>query len=321
MKKIYIIGGDGFTGQHTYKLLLKNGYNAVIVDIKNDNSNDYINCDIRFKKKMQQLDIDKNSIVINLAAKQYHEDVPSRSKRKQFFFETNYNGTKNILEIMQLKGCKNLIYFTTDMIYGKPTELLLKESHQRAPFGPYGKSKAMSEDLCETYRREQGFNITIFRPRLIMGPGRLGILKKLFKLIDLNLPVPLIGKGENNYQMISVYDCANAILKAIKHNIPNENFNLGSNNPPSVKILLKELIHNVNSKSFLLPTYAPLVKKALNIFDKFGISIMYPEQFMIADENYLLDITKAKDKIDWEPEFNDKEMIIQAYNFYKKEKK
>ncbi len=32
-----------------------------------------------------------------------------------------------------------------------------------------------------------------FPPRLIIGPGRLGILEKLFKLINYNLPVPMIG--------------------------------------------------------------------------------------------------------------------------------
>jgi dTDP-glucose 4,6-dehydratase len=59
-------------------------------------------------------------------------------------------------------------------------------------------------------------NISMFRPRLIIGPGRLGILEKLFKLIDMNLPVPMIGSGKNPYQFISVFDCAEACAPAWK---------------------------------------------------------------------------------------------------------
>ena len=45
---------------------------------------------------------------------------------------------------------------------------------------------------------------------MIIGPGRLGLLKKLFFLIKNNLPVPMIGSGKNRYQFISVFDCADA---------------------------------------------------------------------------------------------------------------
>jgi dTDP-glucose 4,6-dehydratase len=73
--------------------------------------------------------------------------------------------------------------------------------------------------------------ISIFRPRLIIGPGRLGILSKLFTLIDANLPVPMIGSGRNPYQFISVFDCAEAARLAWRAGVPNEAYNLGSDNP------------------------------------------------------------------------------------------
>ena len=47
-----------------------------------------------------------------------------------------------------------------------------------------------------------------------MGPGRLGVMKKLFEAIAQNKPVPLIGNGLNYYQMVSVKDCANAAILA-----------------------------------------------------------------------------------------------------------
>lgn len=62
--------------------------------------------------------------------------------------------------------------------------------------------------------------------------GRLGILEKLFKLVDHNLPVPMIGSGRNPYQFISVFDCASAARAAFSAGVPNEVYNLGSLNPP-----------------------------------------------------------------------------------------
>lgn len=312
--KIILIGSEGFTGKYTYQLLKDYDFDVFPVDIKTEN-NTY-QCDIRYKDQLEKIPINQNDIVVHLAAKQYHKDVPSKNKRNNFFFDTNFYGTKNILEMMVQNKCMNMIYFTTDMVYGKPNNVPVNENHGRNPFGPYGKSKVVSENLCDWYRKNKNFNITIFRPRLIMGPGRLGILEKLFKLIKYNLPVPLIGNGKNYYQMISVYDCALAILLAIKSGIPNENFNLGSLNPPNVESLLKNLIKKVNSKSFILKTPAKIVKSILRFMDDLDLSIMYPEQFMIADENYLLDISKAQNILNWVPQYNDQDMIFDAYKYF-----
>jgi nucleoside-diphosphate-sugar epimerase len=110
-------------------------------------------------------------------------------------------------------------------------------------------------------------NISLFRPRLIIGPGRLGILEKLFKLIDWNLPVPMIGSGRNPYQFISVFDCAEAARLAWKAGVPNEAYNLGSLNPPPVRKLLGDLIKHAGSKSILVPTPGWAVKRTLDLLD------------------------------------------------------
>ena len=37
---------------------------------------------------------------------------------------------------------------------------------------------------------------------------------------------------------------------------------------------------------------------------------------MIADENYILDISKTERELNWEPKYNDSDMIIEAYKEY-----
>lgn len=320
MKNIIIIGSEGFTAKYLVKSLLDKNYNCIKVDKLEKDFNEYYQCDINKKDTLNRIPLHSNDIVIHLAAVQYDLAVPNYANREKYFLDTNYLGTKNVLEWMYKANCSHMIYFSSDMVYGQPQAIPINENHPRNPFGYYGLSKKMTEDLCYKYIEKYGFNITIFRPRLIMGPGRLGILKKLFQLIKLNMPVPLIGNGNNYYQMISVYDCVDAIAKAIKLDVPNSTINLGSATPPTVRILLDKLIKSVGSKSITTALPAKPIKLVLYLLDRLGISIMYPEQYMIADENYLLDIKKAQNVINWHPQFSDQDMIIQAYDYYIKGK-
>lgn len=315
MKRIIVIGGAGFLGQSLVPMLLsEGGYTVLVVDLTEpENSGDgFVRRDIRegfdfiFKPE---------DIVVHLAANQYHNKIP-RNNREAYFSDTNTRGTQNILECMQRCGTRNIIYFSTDMVYGLPQKLPVRTDHPQNPFGPYGQSKKDSEAICEEFRK-RGMNITIFRPRMIVGPGRFGILTKLFTLMDKNLPVPMIGLGKNCYQMIAVDDCAKAVVQAIKKDFPNNAYNLGSKNPPMVKDLLRSVIQKSGSKSLLIPTWGSGVKAVLALLGSVGLEIMYREQYMIADQNYLLDISATERDLDWAPEHGDADMLAAAYDRYK----
>jgi len=191
--KHIITGGDGFLGTELAKKLVARGEKVLALDIKKTSSPhyddiDFMMVDITDKQALSTVPVDDDDIVYHFAARLL---VPI----------IKYQGTENLLDFLENQtGCRKVIYYTTDMVYGHTVENPRPESHARVPLGPYGDAKYQSELLCEKYR-ERGFNITLFRPRLIIGPGRLGILESLFKLIDKNLPVPTIGGGRNFYQL------------------------------------------------------------------------------------------------------------------------
>jgi len=126
----------------------------------------------------------------------------------------------------------------------------------------------------------------------------------------------MIGYGQNKYQFISVFDCADALVHSLKSNQANEIFNLGSDNPPTVKNLLSNLIKHANSKSFLIPTFHPAVKVILGILDSFNLSLMYPEQYLIADKDYILDTTSLKIDLGFVPKDSDQEMLFRGFDSY-----
>ncbi len=320
MKHI-IYGGDGFVGSHLADRLNKEGETVIVTDIVKSNHAHYkqgvefVTLDVTRPEDFDKVEIRPEDALYNMSAMML-SPIVTRAERYDFFWPVNYFGTENLLKAMEKAGAKNLVHFTTDMIYGHTVINPMTEEHPVAPIGEYGESKLATEKLADEYRKK-GFNISLFRPRLIIGPGRLGILEKLFKLIDYNLPVPMIGTGKNPYQFISVFDCAEAARLAWKKGFPNEAYNLGSENPPSVRKLLGDLIKEANSWSILLPTPAPLVKLTLNTLDWLNMPIMDPEQYMIADEVCILDCAKAERDLGWKAGYRDEDMLKAAYREYR----
>src|SRR5690606_25330705 len=319
MKHI-IFGGDGFVGRHLAPKLLADGQEVVVADIVKSDLPHYrqirfVHCDVTDGASVEAAGIGPDDMVYNLAAKML-SPIQVRAKRLDSFYPVNYHGTVHIIEAMDKAGAKNLVHFTTDMIYGHTVTFPMTEDHPVAPLGEYGRSKLDTEVLASEWRG-RGMSITLFRPRLIIGPGRLGILEKLFRLINLNLPVPMIGSGRNPYQFISVFDCAEAARLAWKAGVPNEAYNLGSLEPPPVRKLLGDLIRHAGSRSLLVPTPAWAVKRTLDLLDRLNMPLMDPEQYLIADEMCVLDVSKAGRELGWVPKHRDEDMLIAAYDEYR----
>ena len=318
-----IFGGDGFVGRHLAPKLLADGQEVVVADIVKSDLPHYRNarfvqCDVTEPASINCVGIEADDMVYNLSAKML-SPIQVRAKRHDFFFPVNFHGTEHIMQAMDKAGANRLVHFTTDMIYGHTVTYPMTEEHPVAPLGEYGLSKLKTEELAVEWRK-RGMAISLFRPRLIIGPGRLGILEKLFKLIDMNLPVPMIGSGRNPYQFISVFDCAEAARAAWKAGVPNEAYNLGSLNPPPVRKLLGDLIKEAGSKSLLIPTPGWAVKRTLDLLDLMNMPIMDPEQYLIADEECVLDVSKGERQLGWVPQYRDEDMLIAAYKEYRAKK-
>ncbi len=74
--------------------------------------------------------------------------IVTRDERHEFFWPVNYHGTVHIMEAMKKAGAKNLVHFTTDMIYGHTHTVPMHEDHPVAPLGEYGHSKLATEELA-----------------------------------------------------------------------------------------------------------------------------------------------------------------------------
>lgn len=314
-----VTGGCGFIGEHLVHRLAAMGEPVLVFDWvaplrELPPQVTLLRGDIRERSDLVRLALRPDDIVYHLAARQFHAGVPQFG-RDRWFAEVNTSGTSLILETMEENGADRLIFFSTDMVYGLPNRTPVPTNHPLRPLGPYGKSKAGAEVLLSRYL-QRGMRISVFRPRLVTGPGRYGILLRLFRLIKAGLPVPMIGDGRNRYQMVSVHDCVDAALKAVDLNFPSGPFNLGSTDPPTVRELLEFMVSRAGSRSQVVATPASLVKGLCKLLDLSGIPVLYPEQFQIADRDYILDTGDTARALHWVPKHGDRDMMVAAYEEY-----
>lgn len=315
--KYLVVGGNGFLGRILVEKLLKLGKKVKVMDKNNKNINPKVNFLNKNILDLNELDLDyfkDVKVVYHLAAYQYHSELPIFNQYK-VFYNNNTKGTENIINICKKSNVQKFIYVSTDMVYGIPKTNPIKENHEKNPLGDYGKTKLLAEKIVEN----SNLDYVILRPRLIIGPGRLGVFKILFKWIKKNKPVFLIGKGENRYQMIGVYDCAEACILCLNPRIKNKIYNLGSDNPPTVYDEIKYVTNKAGSNSKIYKLNSRLIMLCLNILEFLHISPLKKEQYLIADKNYILDTTKIKKETGWSPKFNDRDMLLEAYNYLKNE--
>ena len=184
--------------------------------------------------------------------------------------------------------------------------------------GAYGESKIQAEKLCEDYRK-RGLSVTIIRPKTFVGTHRLGVFEILFDWIKDGKRIPVIGSGNNRYQLLDVADLVEAIyLLLIEKNSKkiNQTFNLGAEKFKTVKEDLQELFNYASSGSKILPTPAFLVKKALWLFEKLKLSPLYQWVYDTADKDSFVSINRLSETLHWQPKFSNSQALIKAYQWY-----
>ena len=114
------------------------------------------------------------------------------AKDKALFQSVNVRGTQNMLEAARGEGVAKVVYTSSSAVFGAPRNNPVTEDTPPAPGEAYGRAKHDGEALCRQYA-ERGLDVTIIRPRTIMGHGRLGIFQILFEWIREGRNVPVLG--------------------------------------------------------------------------------------------------------------------------------
>ncbi|MFV0472121.1 MAG: NAD-dependent epimerase/dehydratase family protein [Paludibacteraceae bacterium] len=225
--KILITGSSGFIGKYLRDELTKTNHELFFFDI----SEGIDISDWNTAKNINGMDV-----VIHLANLSF---VPDSYREPRKFYEVNYLGTLNMLELCRQNKAK-MIYFSSYM-YGTPQYQPIDENHPVSAYNPYAQTKLICENLCEGYNRDFRVPIIIFRPFNIYGNGQNPnfLIPTIINQAKSGKIIVKDDRPKRDY--VHVTDIVNAVLKAIETIIEItglQTYNLGSGESHSVKKII-----------------------------------------------------------------------------------
>ena len=251
--KIIVTGGAGFIGKHLVGFLVTKGINVTIFDnFSNSEKNSItylknqgvriIEGDIRKRHEIDNA-VKDHDVVIHLAAK---ISVEESIKNPSETFDTNVNGTKNVLHACKEHKIKKIVVASSAAVYGESEpKIKLTEKSEMNPISPYGESKVMMENEINKNIKKYNLNYVILRFFNIYGLGQsseyAGVITKFIKKIKANKPLEIVGDGMQIRDFISINDVVDSIFYSIK-NGENQTYNIASGNPITIKYLAELMI-------------------------------------------------------------------------------
>lgn len=156
--------------------------------------------------------------IIHLAA---ITGADSTHDRRAETYETNLEGTRNVLTAASKVGVERVVLASSCNIYGRATSTDIDETTDPDPINPYAETKCEAEELLAEYTTEHDMNGTALRLSTVYGdaPGiRFNLVVNHFVFRALTgRPLTVYGDGSNWRPFIHVEDAARAYRDAVLH--------------------------------------------------------------------------------------------------------
>jgi len=283
MQKVLITGRRGFAGNALAEYLNTSGEFEVV------GQNDEQRIDLTDAAAVKALP--KVDVIVHLASKNF---IPESFTDPALYYSNNINSTVNCLEKAR-KDSSRFIFFST-YVYGSPQYLPINELHPKKALNPYTQSKLICEELCESYHRDFGVPIVVFRPFNIYGPGQGKLFFIPTILSQIHQPLIQLNDSRPKRDFIYIEDVITGIVKAMEQKPVGFNvFNLGSGVSTSVKDVVNLIQEIAKSKTEV----------------KFSDNARQGE---ILDT--VADIRKAGQDLNWQPAFTLKTGLKKTIDSY-----
>ena len=287
-KKFVVVGGAGLIGSHTVDKLLEHDVSEVLVydNFLRGRAENLAKSlkDERLKifdigGDIMQTDILESAFegadgVFHLAALwllQCHEFPRSA-------FDVNVRGTFNVIEACVSKKVKRLIYSSSASVYGDALEEPMTEEHPFNNKNFYGATKICGEAMLRAFHHRYGLDYVGLRYMNVYGARQdyqgayIAVIMKMLDAMDRGENPVIHGDGSEAFDFVSVNDCALANICAMRAEVTDEFFNVGTGKRTSLKelaeILIKltgsnqEIVYSERSQSTLVRNRIGCPKKA-----------------------------------------------------------
>lgn len=310
-----VTGGAGFFGDCFIEIVLSRGARVTSVDIVGSERTHpalvYRRVDIRDTEALDRVAAGDGPFdaVFHFAALLAHGPITDAEMRT-----VNIDGTRNVRDMCRKHRIARLIFTSSNCLWGEPVGHPVAEGEPPNPVEEYGRAKLAAEVVL---KEDSEVVVGIIRTPTIIQAGRLGLLAILFEFIDEGRKVWVVGNGGNRYQFIAAADLAEACLLA-RSIERTEEFNVGSDDVPTLAETYQWVINQAGTRARVARFPAWIAIPAMRTAHAFGLSPLGPYHWKMIAESFSFDTAKAQTQLGWRPTRGNREILAEAYDYYKK---
>ena len=309
-----ITGGSGFLGINLVRLLLAKSRPARSLDIAEfdypeKDRVDAILGDIRDADTVERAMIDAD-IVVHCAAA-----LPLASDAE--IYSTDVEGTRMLLDAAWRHGVSRFVFVSSTAVYGIPDHHPIHEDDALHGVGAYGHAKIEAERLCVDYRA-RGLCVSILRPKSFVGPERLGAFELLYDWAFDGHAFPVLGRGDNLYQLLDVDDLCQVIYlcMTLDPDLVNGTFNIGAKNFSTMCDNFQSVLDRAGHGKRVVALPARPAVALLRLLAVLGLSPLYRWIYETADHDSEVAIDRLQTRLGFTPQYSNREALLRNYDWY-----
>lgn len=176
-------------------------------------------------------------------------------------FDVNVRGTFNVLEACVKNNVQRLVMSSSASVYGDAVEEPMTEDHPFNNKNFYGATKIAGEAMARAFHHRYGLNVAGLRYMNVYGPRQdyrgayIAVIMKMLDAIDRGEGPTILGDGSEAFDFVAVKDCAGANLCALKADVVDQFYNVGTGRRTSLRELAEMLLDLTGSNQPI--QYAP----------------------------------------------------------------
>ncbi len=309
-----ITGGAGFLGINLCRFLLAQGHAVRSLDIApfdypERGAVDEQRGDVRDAGAVERAMAGITCVVHAAAALPLSPTEEIRS--------TSIAGTRIVLETARRHGIERVIFTSSTAVYGLPLHHPIREGDAVHGVGPYGEAKIEAERICEAFRA-QGMCVTVLRPKSFVGPERLGAFELLYDWAFAGRNVPLLGSGDNLYQLLDVEDLCRAIVLSASADAATANatFNVAAKTFGTMRDNVQCVLDRAGHGKHAVPLPAGPLIAVLRLLERLGLSPLYQWIYETAARDSFVSIEAIESRLGFVPVYSNRDALIRNYDWY-----
>jgi nucleoside-diphosphate-sugar epimerase len=309
-RRVLVTGGSGYFGEVVVARLRARGDDVRVFDLHppaDPSGVEVVLGDVRDRAAVRAACRGVDVVLHNVA------QVPL-AKDRALFWDVNVTGTAHVLLGARDAGVAKVVHTSSSAVFGIPETNPVTEETPPRPLEAYGRAKLAAELLCRD-AAHAGLDVSVIRPRTILGHGRLGIMAVLFELVAAGAPVFVLDGGHNRYQLVHADDLADACLRAADR--PGaRTYNVGATRFGTMRETLQALVDHAATGSRVRSLPAAPARTAMRAATALRVAPFAPYHWLLYGESLWFDTTRAEQELGWTSQHSNADMVIESYEWF-----